>query len=303
MILQVDETMTKNYYKDNPYSDEIKPLGSLCRRLEFPTFHEMFSCLVAVDSSAEVVFDGVIQCLTSYRNSRSEDYIMYPGSRGEATVIRLEILLNMNVDFFVNDEDSYKIFITASIKLSGELGVAVLSLLLRRDGSVIKHVSSYGWMAIHHAAFSSSIDVLRFLHINNPESLSMLKNDRSNLLHLVVDGKFKDRRDKVQYLCDQCPALIHQKNDRGFAPIHRCFYGTLDIGSIVCLCNADEAVVRDKYTPSNINHSDGSLCISLFTNSLQIPNYQMKRIASAFYSAFIQPQPVSKMANSRVPMT
>lgn len=253
VILQVDQTMTKNHY---PYSsDKIRPLGSLCRRLEFPTFQEMFSCLVAVDNSAELVCDAVIQCLNSYRNSRSEDYIMHPGSRGEATVICLEILLNMTADSFVN-YDSYKIFKAACSNLRGELGVAVLSLLLRRDGSLIERVDSHGWMAIHHVAFSSSLDILRFLHINNPESLSVLKNDRSSLLHLALDGTFRSR-DKVQYLCDQCPALIHQVNDRGFAPIHRCFSfgGAPDIRSIVCLCNADEAVVRDKFTPSNINHA------------------------------------------------
>jgi hypothetical protein len=79
MILQIDQTMTKSLCKD----DVMTPLGPLCRRLELTTFNEMFTCLIQVDSSDEIVYDGVIGCLESYISIQSMDHCIHPRSRGK----------------------------------------------------------------------------------------------------------------------------------------------------------------------------------------------------------------------------
>jgi hypothetical protein len=43
----------------------FKPLGMLCMRSEFLTFHDLVACLIAVDSTAEVICNGFEQFLRS----------------------------------------------------------------------------------------------------------------------------------------------------------------------------------------------------------------------------------------------
>jgi hypothetical protein len=54
-ILQVDCKITKMICLD-----EITPLGLLCRRSEFPTLDKMVACLIEVDTSVEVIKDGIV---------------------------------------------------------------------------------------------------------------------------------------------------------------------------------------------------------------------------------------------------
>jgi hypothetical protein len=64
--------MTKSLFEDDNGSD-ITPLGLLCSRLEFPTFYEMVACLLEVDSSGEVVYDTITECIGTYVKSESKD--------------------------------------------------------------------------------------------------------------------------------------------------------------------------------------------------------------------------------------
>jgi hypothetical protein len=50
---------------DNDESS-ITALGFLCGRAQFCSFHEMFKCLIAVDSSVEFIYDGILSCLRFY---------------------------------------------------------------------------------------------------------------------------------------------------------------------------------------------------------------------------------------------
>jgi hypothetical protein len=86
-------------------------------------------------------------------------------------------------------------------------------------------------------------------------------NSRDNLLHLVFEKNeydfpearrssyLTDMRDKLQYLCDHLPpTFIHQKNNQGSTPLHHTLVGRygFDMKTVICLCNADVTVVRDK---------------------------------------------------------
>ena len=247
--------MTKKAVVHN-WGSESKPLGLLCRRLEFPTFHEMVTCLIEVDSTVEVIYSGVAGCIISYHGSESKDYLIYPGSRGKRTLILLGILVNANIN--VTEYDDSNIFRTACHFLKGELGVAVLSFFLTKDSTGVKSVDGDGFLSIHNAAIYSSLDVLKLLQKTYPASISMLTNGGENLLHLAFFSFFTDivdDREKVQYLCDQCPAFIHETDNDGRTPLHYSLLASMrfNIQSVICLCNADETVVRDKYTPADID--------------------------------------------------
>jgi ankyrin repeat protein len=139
--------------------------------------------------------------------------------------------------------------------LRGELGVVVLSLFIAKNSTGVR-VVRFGYLPIHYEAMYSSLDVLKLFQKAYPESLSMLGDDGNSSLHRVFHSLSNDITKKVQYLCDQCPAFIHQKNVNGHTPLHyTLIYGSeLDVNSMICLCKVDETVVRDKWTPSNINY-------------------------------------------------
>jgi hypothetical protein len=254
-MLQIDHSMTKSGFYDT------RPLGFLCRRLGFPTFHRMIVCLLEVDSSVEVIYNGIIECITSYDEREYKDHFINPGSPAERIVILLRILVNSNLD--VMKMNNWSIFHLACSDLRGELGVAVLSLFIAKDSTGVKAFRN-GYLPIHTAAIYSSLDVLKLLQKAYPESLSMLTNDGNNFLDLAFStylsgctyfSGIKDMRDKVQYLCDQCPVFIHQKNNNGLTPLHSYLLkARFDVNSVIHLCAADETVVRDKCTFSNIDN-------------------------------------------------
>jgi hypothetical protein len=85
----------------------------------------------------------------------------------------------------------------------------------------------------------------------------MLNVSERSLLHLAACDDTSDVADviaKVQYICDQCPALIYLKDYEGSTALHNLL-GNRERFSFKCvriLCDMDWTVVRDKYTPSDI---------------------------------------------------
>jgi ankyrin repeat protein len=248
-VLQIDHSLTKKRV-NGPYDDlETTPLGLLCGRSEFPSFHKMLSCLIEVDSTVEVICIGVIQCMQQYKESSYQDIL--PRSRGDNTLILLGKLIDANAD--VANHDNCTIFHWACSCLREELGIAVLFLFLSKNNEGIKSVSD-GWLPIHFAADGSSLDVMKFLLKIYPESLTMVTSDQDNLLHLVCENNsnIADAKAIVEFLCKLCPALVHMKCSRGQTPLHNALMisGELTTESVKILCNIDESVLRDKCTPS-----------------------------------------------------
>jgi hypothetical protein len=71
-LTQVDRFMAKNSKEFNL----IKPvtaLGFLCGRSHFTSFNEMFECLIATDSSIEVLNDGLLSSFRLYGRSSCAD--------------------------------------------------------------------------------------------------------------------------------------------------------------------------------------------------------------------------------------
>jgi hypothetical protein len=254
-----------------PDDYDTTPLGLLCGRIEFPSFHEMFLCLIEIDSTVPVIFDGIVAyCMRqdiSYQDiSLCQD--ISPGSRGHDTLALFEELLYANIDV-AKRADSI-IFLLVCRYLRGGLCIAVLSLFLTKNSDGIKCVCA-GQLPIHVAAAYSSLDVLKYLLKEYPESLTTViageeqEIEGYTLLHSALHNRTHGAS-IVEYLCNLCPALIHMKSAEGKSPLHCAFSAGyhLNMQSEQNLCNTDETVVRDKRTPSNIDDlGSGQLPIHL----------------------------------------
>jgi ankyrin repeat protein len=243
-VLQIDHKMTKFVFEGN----DITPLGKLCRRPHFQTFDKMVLCLIEVDSSVEVISDAIIQCMEPYEKCLSQ--IISRGSSGERS---LTLIRNLDANPAIIKDDNSYIFHAACRYLRGELGISVLSLLLTKDSTAVK-VINRGNLPIHCAACYSCLDLVKFLLKAYPESISMLGMEVRSLLHLAVSDEISDIAEvkaKVQYLCDQCPALIHLKDIDGDTALHDMLknVGRFNLECVIILCIVDATVVRDKFTP------------------------------------------------------
>jgi ankyrin repeat protein len=258
-VLQIDHSLTKktvNGSFENCKWVIIKtsPLGLLCGRSEFPSFHDMISCLIEVDSTVQVVHNGVLHCMLQYKGSSYQD--TSPGSRGDRTVILLGKLLDANAD--VAKYSNSNVFHAACYSLRGELGIAVLTLLHSKNKEGVKCVN-HGCLPVHYAVMNSSLNVIKFLLKVYLESLTMVTRNGNCLLHLALESKSDATvvNAIMEYLCNLCPALIHMKTSQGLTPLHRALWlrGELNIEAVRVLCNTDESVVRDKCTPPLITLS------------------------------------------------
>jgi ankyrin repeat protein len=245
--------MTKSDSYEHDYDDEdgkYKPLGLLCGRLEFPKSHEMVSCLIEIDNSIDIIYDGINRCIESCKKC----HVISPGSRGERMLILLERLLKAYPNVIKYKESS--VFYLASKHLKGELGVAVLLLFHSRDNSGIKSVNESEYLPIYEAACYSSVEVLRFLHEAYPESLTIVLTILQNsLLHAAVQysNRSRDVTDIIQYLLERCPAMINMVNSSGLTPLHCMLYSGFVSAGIKMFLDADPAAARSKYTPSHTN--------------------------------------------------
>jgi hypothetical protein len=229
-------------------------LGLLCKRIEFPSFEEMFNSLIQVDCSVGYICDGIIGSMISNKSSSCQDIV--PGSGNERIIDLLKILLNANSE--VASYDNSKIFHLACIHLRGRLGIAVLNLFLTKNGDGIKCFHN-GLLPIHFAALYSTVNMLKFLCEAYPESLfTLVLVYERNLLHMALYDT-ENHSDvvvkKVKYLCEQCPQLIHMKDIDGDTPLHGALCSDQS-EAVRILLDIDESVVRDKCTPSNTDDED-----------------------------------------------
>jgi hypothetical protein len=273
-VLQIDSTMTKKLSKD------VTPLGLLSRRYHLST-SQMVSCLIEVDSSVKVVYNGAVECII-YSNDSCGDIVQ--GSRGEGILILLELFLVVNPN--VIKHNNFDIIHRACIHLKGSLGVAFLSTVLSIDTAGIKVLDILnGYLPIHYAVKNSSLDVVALLHNAYPESLTMLTNNGSNLLHLLCFCQ--NVKPKVVYLCDQCPALMHMRDNDGKTPLHASLMNiSFDYHYRIMakcnftfnLCNKNRLVLEDKYTRTIVTSQSTSQQLPLHLLIARIPIFSSSKL-------------------------
>jgi hypothetical protein len=166
-ILQIDPGMTKRF------SGMLgaTPIGLLSRRPHFPIFNETMFCLIEVDSSTAIIYDGACQCIESYGDTLCDDILP---KLGVERTLTLFLTANPNI----TNHNDFQLFRWTCKHSRGEVGVAVLSLLLYKKSSGVKALDiSNGFLPIHYAASNSSLDVLILLHKAYLESPTMLTNN------------------------------------------------------------------------------------------------------------------------------
>jgi hypothetical protein len=109
----------------------------------------------------------------------------------------------------------------------------------------------------------------------------MLGDNENSLLHFNTQENTRDIADmigRVQYICDQCPALILLKDSEGSTAFHVLLTigEGLNFECVKILCDMDLTVVRDTCTPSNVTspHS-GMLPLHFF---LSVPISDIRSI-------------------------
>lgn len=60
--LQIEHSLKKKA-AEGPRGKSTVPLGFLFGRFEFVSFHKMLLCLIEINSTVEVIFQGVLACM------------------------------------------------------------------------------------------------------------------------------------------------------------------------------------------------------------------------------------------------
>jgi hypothetical protein len=139
-MLQIDHTMTNRKIANAPIGKK-SALGLLCRRLEFPRLKEMILSLVEVDCSVAVIYDGIIGCMRSNEKPLFSDII--PGTGGERIFDLIKVLLNANPE--AANRGNFTIFHEACRYLRGQLGIAVLTFFLTKNGDGFRSLTNNGF--------------------------------------------------------------------------------------------------------------------------------------------------------------
>lgn len=206
----------------------------------------MLECLIAADSSDDIVSSGLTSCFKSFQESNSSDIT--------AALSVIEILLDVIDDRKILSIEMLRSALhSICTYLEGELGVAVLSLLLSKYGAKTKAgfrlCDEDGFLPIHAATKFSTVDVLQFIFKVCPDSFLEVTVCSRNLLHMALSYVYRDRvsvNAKVKYLCDKCPELLHMRNIEGKTPLLLFCCLPLDLNTMKIMCDADETIVSEK---------------------------------------------------------
>jgi hypothetical protein len=172
----------------------------------------MFECLIAANSNADVVTDGIESCFQSYgrlNTTRATD------------IAALLAITNSLLE--VNGIEGYNTITFRSVceYLEGEMCITVLRLLLIKynEEAGLRVTDEEGNLPIHIAVYKSTLDVVTFLLQAYPESVNDIAEYGENLLHIILGCDHIGKVARVQYFCDRCPGLLHMKNDYDMTPL------------------------------------------------------------------------------------
>ena len=206
-LLQLDSSQTKKKCSEKGCT----PLGYLCTNSSCSD--RLIACLLEVDSSAEVVGNGIAGCLAS------SDYTR--------VLERVDMLLKANPEAAKHrDVDGcYLLHLVAQCRnMPIRICISVMQQILAIHKDAVREVDEEGCHPVHYAARDSTVEMMEFLLGLYPESASVITTDRSqNLLHLAVCDKgdtMSVMEAKLKFLCSRYPAMMLQGNYEGDTPLH-----------------------------------------------------------------------------------
>ena len=229
-LLQLDSSQTKKMSFGSS-----TPLSNLCANSNCSD--SLVTCLLEVDSSTEVVANGIVGCV------ESTDY--------SCMLARVEMLLNANPEAakYRQSNNQNLLHIAAKCrKMPPQLCIDIMQRIHAIHQDAVREVDRDGWLPVHYAARDSTVEVMEFLLGLYPESASVVTSDGShNLLHLAVYDNVRTTsvmETKVRFLCSRYPAMILQRSDNdGFTPLHyKIIYRDFPAVQILCEAGGQEQV-------------------------------------------------------------
>ena len=221
-LLQLDSSQSRKKGRENGFT----PLGYLCANSNCSD--RLIPCLLGVDSSAEVVGNGIAGCL------QFTDY--------GCVLARLDMLLKANPEAAkYRDEDGSNLLHSAARQkqLPFQLCIDVMQRILAIHKDAVREKCSRGWLPVHNAARYSTVEVMEFLLGLYPESASVVTTTGSlNLLRLAVCDKeniTSVMEAKVRFLYSRYPAMMLQRDSIGFTPLHSVLWSK-NIPAVQILC-------------------------------------------------------------------
>ena len=210
-LLQLDSSQTSKFYFGEVGA--YTPLGLLC--LNRDCYDGRITCLLDVDSSADVTTDGFMACIQLNCPidllGKFEIFSKYVDWDGEESS-----LVNQLLHSFLRQ--------SGLIRTSSLHCIDVIKKFLTIRPNAIKETYN-GCLPVHVAARNQHKEIMEFLLNLYPESARIVTaNERSpdwsddasnNLLHLAAE-----HHEKVKYLCSRYPEMIHQRNSCGKTPLH-----------------------------------------------------------------------------------
>ena len=239
-LLQLGSSQTKKKCSENG----LTPLGYLCKNSRCSD--RLVSCLLGVDSSTEVVWNGIVGCL------QSTDY--------ECVLERVDVLLKANPEAAkYRDLDGCNALHIAAQQgnLPHQLCIDVMQRIHAIHKDAVREVDKDGRLPVHSAARYSTVEVMEFLLGLYPESESVVTGRLGNLLHLVTSDEGNTTsvvEAKVRFLCSRYPAMMLQKDDEGDTPLLGAIcYENIPAVQILCEIGGQEQVRLPVAHPTRAN--------------------------------------------------
>ena len=240
-LLQLDSSQTKKKCTSFGFT----PLIYLCKNSSCSD--RLVACLLEVDSSVEVVGNGLVGCLLSTDDAWEKG--------------RVQMLLNANPEaakYRYSNGTNLLHVATRYGKMPIHHCIDIMQRFVDIHKDAVQEVDSKGWLPVHTAAHYNTVEVMEFLLGLYPESASMVTTDKAHsLMHMAVADKectTSVMEAKVRFLCSRYPAMVLQLDGEGYTPLQAAIWcKKIPAVQILCEAGGQELVKTPITHPTNAN--------------------------------------------------
>ena len=183
-------------------------------------------------------------------------------------------------------------------KLPFQLCIDIMQRIHAIHKVALREVDEDGWLPVHYAARTSSMEVIESLLDLYPESASVITTDTSaNLLHLAVvdtEGTTSAMEAKVRFLCPRYPAMMLQRNCCGWTPLNvATICKNFSAVQVLCEAGGQEQFRVSIAHPTDVNnYANGRLPLHcLIYRSAEALRESLLSIAADCFRMFLHSYP------------